>query len=123
MGTYEATQLVVQRPSSATDLIGEPDTRISLHLNANGTTQGQLKIGTDPDFRGKVSLEGRWRLSLPSRVTFDFERPTFLGEIAFLIQTPELSGDWVRDTVRIHVTLQKQLLPPSDLFKGPKPAW
>ncbi len=107
-GSYEATLLVVERPGSIKNLIGEPDTRISLHLNANGITQGQLKIGTDPEFRTKIPLDGRWRLLSPSRVTFDFVWPTFLGEIAFQINASELSGDWVReDTVQVHVTLRR----------------
>ncbi len=107
-GSYSATRLIVERDGSFRDLIGEPDTRLDIHLNLDGSVHGQLKIGTDPHLRGKDALVGRWRLRVPNGVTFDFDPHSFLEEIYFqIISSDRLTGDWLGEDVRISVELQR----------------
>lgn len=107
-GRYAAIHLIVERNGSSTELVGEPDTRLDLQLNADGTAQGQLKIGTDPDLRTKVALVGEWDLGVPNTVSFSFSAKTFLSEMAFqVVSTTRLTGEWLGDELRIRVELQK----------------
>ncbi|UCF20071.1 MAG: hypothetical protein JSU87_01280 [Gemmatimonadota bacterium] len=106
-GTYAATRFLVEREGRVNDLIGEPDTRLDLRLNGDGSARGQLKIGTDPQLRTKSDLLGTWRLSVPNLVTFDFTSPTFLEEVGFQIVHDGLRGEWFGDDVRVVIELKK----------------
>ena len=107
-GSYSATRLIVERDGSHRDLIGEPDTRLDIQLNLDGTVHGQLKVGTDPYLRSKSSLVGRWRLRVPNGVTFDFEGQSFLEDIYFnILSTERLQGDWFGEGVVITVELRR----------------
>jgi hypothetical protein len=106
-GTYAATRLLVVRDGVIEDLIGEPDTRLDLQLNSNGSARGQLKIGTDPQLRTKSDLQGTWRLSVPNLVTFDFTTPTFLEDIGFQVVHNGLRGEWSGEDVRVIIELRK----------------
>jgi hypothetical protein len=107
VGSYSATSIWVERDGMFTNLSGEPDTRIDLHLNADGSVHGQLKIGTDPQLRTKQELVGTWRLSIPNRVMFDFTAPTFLEEMAFEVSGTRLTGDWQGEDVRVRIELER----------------
>ena len=105
-GSYSATRLVVERAGSFTDIIGEPDTRLDIHLNLDGSVQGQIKIGTDPVLRSKDALVGTWRLRVPNGVTFDFDPHNFLEEVYFtLVSYDRLSGEWMGEDVHVAVEL------------------
>lgn len=107
-GYYEAIHLVVDRNGSTTELVGEPDTRLYVQLNEDGTANGQLKIGTDPELRTKVALIGEWSFGVPNSVTFTFAEPTFLSEIVFqVVSDTRLTGEWLGDDVLVRVELQK----------------
>ncbi len=106
-GSYEATHLIVERDGHFTELIGEPDTRLSLTLNGDGSARGQLKIGPDPELPSKQSLVGTWRLSVPNRVTFDFSEPTFIEQIAFEIVHNGLVGYWAGEGVSVKIELER----------------
>ena len=95
------------RDGESRDLVGDPDTRLNLELRPDGSTVGQLKVGDDPDLRTKQSLTGAWRRISPDRLSFDFEAPNFLEEIAFRITENGLSGDWTGETLRIHISLRR----------------
>jgi len=107
-GSYSATRLIVERQGSWTNLVGEPDTRLDIQLNLDGSVHGQLKIGTDPQLRSKNTLVGRWRLRVPNGVSFDFEGQSFLEDIYFYILSYDrLQGDWFGEGVMITVELQR----------------
>ncbi len=106
-GSYEASSIIVEREGRFTELIGEPDTRISLTLNADGSAQGQLKIGTDPELRTKQTLVGTWRVGFPSFVSFDFSEPSMLEETTFTIVHDGLVGEWLGLDVRARIELRK----------------
>ena len=106
-GTYAASRLLVERDGQINDLIGEPDTRLDLRLNSDGSARGQLKIGTDPQLRTKSDLLGTWRLSVPNLVTFDFASPSFLEEVGFQVAHDGLRGEWFGDEVRVVIELRK----------------
>lgn len=106
-GGYEAVSFVVERDGAASQLVGEPDTRLNLQLNSNGTLHGQLKIGTDPELRGKHSLVGTWRLREPGSVTFQMRPRTFLNHTTFLVLPPGLVGEWSNEHTRISIELEK----------------
>lgn len=107
VGTYHATRLVTTRPASTTDLLGDPDTRLDLRLNPDGTTRGQFKVGADPALRGKRDLAGTWRLSIPSRVLFEFAGATFLEDVAFRFSGDALRGDWSDGDLHVSVRLER----------------
>jgi len=107
VGSYSATSIWVERDGMFTNLAGEPDTRIDLQLNADGSVHGQLKIGTDPQLRTKQELVGTWRLRISNRVMFDFTAPTFLEEMAFEVRGTGLAGDWQGEDVRVRVELER----------------
>lgn len=106
-GTYHATRLVTTRPASTTDLLGDPDTRLDLRLNPDGTTRGQFKVGADPALRGKRDLAGTWRLSVPSRVLFEFAGATFLEDVAFRVSGDALHGEWSDGDLHVSVRLER----------------
>lgn len=107
-GSYSATRLIVEREGSFRDLIGEPDTRLDIHLNLDGSVHGQLKIGTDPQLRSKDALVGRWRLRVPNGVTFDFDPHNFLEEIYFqIVSYDRLTGEWLGEDVHVTVELER----------------
>jgi hypothetical protein len=106
-GSYDAVSFIVERDGSGRELVGEPDTRLNLHLNLNGALHGQLKIGTDPELRGKHSLVGTWRLRQPGSVTFQLRPRTFLNQTTFRISPPGLVGEWTDERVRISIKLEK----------------
>lgn len=106
-GTYEAARILVERSGTTVDLAGDPDTRISLQLNEDGSAQGQLKIGADLQLRTKLALVGQWRLSVPDLVFFDFGDETFLEEIGFRVQLPALTGSWHGEDLRIDLQLRR----------------
>lgn len=106
-GSYDAISIIVERDGSARELVGEPDTRLNLQLNPNGVLHGQLKIGTDPELRGKHPLVGTWQLRQPGFVTFELRPRTFLNHTAFQIFPPGLVGQWSDERVRISIKLEK----------------
>lgn len=107
-GSYSATRLIVERQGSFKDLIGEPDTRLDIHLNLDGSVHGQLKIGTDPQLRSKDALVGHWRLRVPNGVTFDFDPYSFLEEIYFqIVSADRLTGEWLGEDVHVAVELER----------------
>jgi hypothetical protein len=106
-GSYDAVSFVVERDGSARELVGEPDTRLNLQLNPNGALHGQLKIGTDPELRGKHSLVDTWRFQEPSVVTFQMRPRTFLNQTTFQVSPPGLVGEWSDERVRISIKLVK----------------
>lgn len=107
-GNYSATRLTVARDGSHKNLIGEPDTRLDIQLNLDGSVHGQLKIGTDPQLRSKQMLVGRWRLRIPNGVSFDLEGQCFLEDIYFYILSKDrLQGDWLGEGVLVTVELQR----------------
>jgi hypothetical protein len=107
-GSYSATRLIVERDGVFSNLVGEPDTRLDIQLNLDGSVHGQLKIGTDPHLRSKDALVGRWRLRVPNGVSFEFDQPSFLEEIFFqIVSYDRLAGEWLGEDVRITVELQR----------------
>lgn len=107
-GTYRAISMLVTRDSGYKELVGEPDTRLDLHLDPNGAAHGQLKIGTDPQLRDKRSLVGNWQFRMPSHVIFQFRPSTFLNETAFQVVAPgQLSGEWLGSDVSLKIKLEK----------------
>ncbi len=106
-GTYEASSLIIEREGRFSELIGEPDTRISLTLNADGSARGQLKIGTDPELRTKQTLVGTWRVGVPNFVRFDFSVPSILEETTFSVIPDGLVGEWLGIDVRARIELRK----------------
>lgn len=107
-GTYQASSMVVTRDTGYKELIGEPDTRLDIQLDPNGSAHGQLKIGTDPDLRDKRSLVGDWKLRVPGHVTFQLQPSTFLNETAFQVVAPgELSGEWLGTGLSLAIKLRK----------------
>ncbi len=106
-GSYEAVHLIVERGGHATELIGQPDTRLSLTLNADGSAHGQLKIGTDPELRIKQALVGTWRLHIPGFVTFDFSEPSIIEQTSFTVVPDGLVGEWSGKGVRLRIELRR----------------
>lgn len=106
-GTYSASRLIVEHSGVFVDLIGDPDTRLDLQLNADGSAHGQLKIGADRQLRTKQELVGTWRLRIPNRVTFDFAAETFVDQISFEIVSDGLAGDWLGEDVYVRVELRR----------------
>ncbi len=107
-GTYSATRLIVERDGSHRNLIGDPDTRLDIQLNLDGSVHGQLKVGADPQLRSKQALVGRWRLRVPNGVSFDFEGQSFLEDIYFyILSSDRLQGDWFGEGVLITVELER----------------
>ncbi len=106
-GSYDAVSLVVERDGMARELVHEPDTRLNLQLNPNGRLHGQLKIGTDPELRGKHSLVGTWWFHPPDLVTFQLRPRTFLNHTTFHVAPPGLVGKWSDERVTISIELEK----------------
>lgn len=107
VGSYVASTLRVERPGSVTNLLRAPDTRLNLQLLPDGTTRGQLKITSDPEFTTKQALVGQWHLS-PGRVLkLDLTAETFLEEIEFQVRPDGLAGEWIGVSARILVELRK----------------
>lgn len=107
-GNYSASRLIVEREGSWKDLIGEPDTRLDIQLNLDGSIHGQLKIRTDPQLRSKNALVGHWRLRVPNGVTLDLDGQSFLEDIYFqIVSTDRLSGEWLGEGVHVRVELQR----------------
>ncbi len=98
---------MVERDGHFTELVGEPDTRLDMQLNPNGSVHGQLKIGTDPELRDKRSLVGTWQLHVPGYVSFRLRPNTFLNETIFQIRSPGLVGEWMGEGVRLRVDLAR----------------
>lgn len=108
VGSYTATVLKVERPGSVNDLLRAPDTRLNVHLWEDGTTQGQLKITSDPQFFTKQNLIGHWFVSPGRIVDFDFRGPpTFLEEMEFRVLPDGLAGEWKGPDAQVHVELAK----------------
>ena len=106
-GSYDAVSFVLERDGVAREIVDDPDTRLNLQLNSNGTLHGQLKIGTDPELRGKHSLVGTWWFQPPDRVTFQLRPRTFLNHTTFQVKPPGLVGEWSDERVRILIELEK----------------
>ncbi len=107
-GSYSATKLIVERAGTFKNLVGEPDTRLDIHLNLDGSVQGQIKIGTDPYLRSKDALVGSWQLRVPNGVVFDFDPHSFLEEIYFqIVSADRLSGEWLGEDVHVAIELQR----------------
>lgn len=113
-GAFGALTFTTVDSGNVTDLL-DAGASISLRLNADGTTEGELFIpgagedGSDVD----ESLAGTWHLA-GGTVTLEHDADTFLREMQFTIVGGRLEGDRTfgqsadGSGTRVRLTLQRQ---------------
>ncbi len=108
-GTYQANTLTATQGNTTTDLL-DLGASLTLTLNADGTTEGQL-LGPGLDEGGgdlDVDLAGTWTLS-SGTVTFDQpEGDSFVRNVPFTADRNRLTGEgnFLGTTIRAVLTKQ-----------------
>jgi hypothetical protein len=87
----------------------EAGASISLRLNTDGTTEGELFVpGADEDGSDfEANLTGTWQLA-GGAVTLEHDADTFLREMPLTVVGGRLEGDRTFDGTRVRLTLQRQ---------------
>jgi hypothetical protein len=87
----------------------EAGASISLRLNTDGTTEGELFVpGADEDGSDfEANLTGTWQLA-GGAVTLEHDADTFLRDMPLTVIGGRLEGDETFDGARVRLTLQRQ---------------
>jgi hypothetical protein len=107
-GEFGAFTFTTTSTGVVTDWL-EQGAGISLRLNANGTTEGELFVpGADEDGTDvEEDLSGTWQLA-GNVVSLDHDADTFLRDVPFTVVANRLEVDHTFSETRVRLTLQRQ---------------
>jgi hypothetical protein len=107
-GTFGAYTLTTVDNGDVTDRL-DAGASISLRLNADGTTEGELFVpgGNEDGSDFEANLAGTWHLA-GNIVTLEHDADTFLRDMPLTMVVDRLEGDRAFGGTRVRLTLQRQ---------------